>query len=202
MPLSDNTYYTFGGIRAAKEFITMDFYGRTTIDWKLECESQKGLDRKSIMDLMNFSVGQDDDKNNYYIYASYMVGMIMIAVFGCMCTCGIAFTGPILHGNSNQGWGLYVPYVCNILCTGAGACAVFGCLRWANDFMDIKEKKLISYTRFAACSSEYLTITQQAYVDFELAVGMIRSASWMAVSVIILDCLIICCACGFLFTQR
>jgi hypothetical protein len=61
MPMSNDIYQPFGGIDAAKEFISMDFYGRTIIDWKLECESQKGLDRKSIMDLMNFSTGQDDD---------------------------------------------------------------------------------------------------------------------------------------------
>ena len=131
-----------------------------------------------------------------------MVATIMIVVFGCICTCGIAFTGVILNGNGNQGWGIAIPYVLNILCTGAGACAVVGTLRWANDFMDIKEKKLISYKRFAACSSEYLSITPQAYLDFELAVSMIRSSSWMAVSIIILDCLIICCACGALFVKK
>jgi hypothetical protein len=58
MPMSDSIYRVHnGGINGAKKAIHMDFYGRTVIDWKLECEDQKGLDRKSIMDLMNFSVG-------------------------------------------------------------------------------------------------------------------------------------------------
>jgi hypothetical protein len=74
-----------------------------------------------------------------------MVAIVMIVVFGCMSTCFVAFTGTVLANGGSPNAGLALPYVCNILCTGAGACAVFGTLRWANDYMNIKDKQLISY---------------------------------------------------------
>lgn len=100
---------------------------------------------------------QEDDSNNYYIKASMTVSIIMIVIFGCLCSCGMFVTVPAIVDGKGEA-PLFVPPVCTVVCTGSGAFAVFGCLRWAVDYMNIKEKKLASYTRFAQCSTEFLTI--------------------------------------------
>lgn len=156
-PLSFQQYSGWGGINAAKKAVNTEYFGRQIIEWDIECETRDGLDRASIVDLMQYATKQEDDKNNYYITASMTVAVIMIAVFGCLCSCGMLMSASIISSGSANAIAL-APPICTILCTGSGAFAVFGCLRWAVDFMNVKEKKLTSYTRFAQCSSEYLTI--------------------------------------------
>jgi hypothetical protein len=87
-------------------------------------------------------------------------------------------------------------------CQVAGAFAVFGTLRWAVDYMNVKEKKLKSYNRFESCSGEYLAIQPQAYDDFEVAGGLIRSSSWIAIGVVIMWALVCITGCGVALIKR
>lgn len=106
---------------------------------------------------MGYATRQEDDSNNYYIKASNAVAIVMIVVFGCLCSCGSLVTVPGIADGKGE-VPLFVPPICTIVCTFSGSCAVFGCLRWAVDYMNVKEKKLASYTRFAQCSTAELTI--------------------------------------------
>jgi hypothetical protein len=150
---------------------------------------------------MQYATKQEDDKNNYYITASMTVAVIMIAVFGCFCSCGMLMSASIISSGSANAIAL-APPICTILCTGSGAFAVFGCLRWAVDFMNVKEKKLTSYTRFAQCSSDYLTIQPAAYANFELALAYIRQSSWMALGIVIMWSTFLVFGCGFFLATK
>lgn len=193
--------YQFGGIDQIKKNLNADYFGRQIIEWNLECESQQGLDRKSIVDMMSYSTTQDDDKNNYYISTANVVCVVMIVILGCMCSCGVGFMA-CAGKDGDLGWSSYIPFGCLITLQVAGAFAVFGTLRWAVDYMDVKEKKLSSYNRLAACSTEYLAVQPQAYDDFEKAGSFIRTSSWLAITVVVLWACLCIGGCGFAFLKR
>ena len=117
----------------------MNFYGRSTIEWKLSCESSSGLDRASIIDLLSNAQVEDDD--NYYLTCAWWVTLFVL-ILGSCCTgifAGLLNCQCMTRGNNSFDFNAVLPSVCSICCTVSGALAVSLTLAAAVKNLDIKE---------------------------------------------------------------
>jgi hypothetical protein len=110
-------------MEAAKKSEAVHFYVRPTIEWALSCESEPGLDRSSIISLLDTSVSMDDDPGNYYLRAIFGC---LIGLFNSFCIMAV-----VKGGESNPL--ALIPTILSLVCTVAGGFAVMFMLSDASD---------------------------------------------------------------------